>query len=120
MLRHWLRPPVRDELWYKTSLKRLRRLPHPSPPQIFFREHRGQPLASSALMAPMSRGFVAELDRFAARHRLPVVLFAKGQRKDDVMAEHLRRFAAEEGVLFIGKAQERALVFRTQKRCSPA
>jgi len=36
----------------------------------FFREHRGQPLASSALMAPMSRGFVAELDRFAARHRL--------------------------------------------------
>jgi hypothetical protein len=85
----------------------------------FFREHRGQPLASSALMAPMSRDFVAELDRFAARHRLPVVLFAKGQRKDDVMAEHLRRFAAEEGVLFIGKAQERASVFRTQKRCSP-
>jgi hypothetical protein len=37
----------------------------------------------------MSRDFVAELDRFAARHRVPVVLFAKGQRKDDVMAEHL-------------------------------
>ena len=35
------------------------------------------------------------------------------------MTEHLRRFAAEEGVLFIGKAQERASVFRTQKRCSP-
>ena len=35
----------------------------------FFRE-RGQPLASSVLMAPMSRGFVSELDRFAARHRL--------------------------------------------------
>ena len=58
----------------------------------FFREHRGQPLASAALMAPMSRGFVAELEGFAARHRLPVVAFAKGQRKDDVMAEHLRRF----------------------------
>jgi hypothetical protein len=52
----------------------------------FFRE-RGQPLASSVLMAPMSRGFVSELDRFAARHRLSVILFAKGQRKDDVMAE---------------------------------
>jgi hypothetical protein len=52
----------------------------------FFRDHRGQPLASSVLMSPMSRGFVAELDRFAARHRVPVVLFAKGQRKDDVMA----------------------------------
>src|SRR6516165_8969870 len=85
----------------------------------FFRDHRGQPLASSALMSPMSRGFVAELDRFAARHRVPVVLFVKGQRKDDVMAEHLRRFEAEEGVVFIGKAQERAPVFRTEKRRSP-
>jgi hypothetical protein len=85
----------------------------------FFRDHRGQPLASSALMSPMSRGFVAELDRFAARHRVPVVLFVKGQRKDDVMAEHLRRFEAEEGVVFIGKAQERAAVFRTEKRRSP-
>jgi hypothetical protein len=85
----------------------------------FFRDHRGQPLASSALMSPMSRGFVAELDRFAARHRVPVVLFAKGQRKDDVMTEHLRRFEAEEGVVFLGKAQERAAVFRTEKRRSP-
>jgi hypothetical protein len=84
----------------------------------FFRDHRGQPLASSALMSPMSRGIVAELDRFAARHRVPVVLFAKGQRKDDVMAEHLRRFEADEGVVFIGKAQERAVVFRTEKRHS--
>jgi hypothetical protein len=51
----------------------------------FFRDHRGQALASSALMSPMSRRFVAELDRFIARHQLPVVLFRKGQRKDDVM-----------------------------------
>ena len=28
----------------------------------FFREHRGQPLPSAALMKPMSRGFVAALD----------------------------------------------------------
>jgi len=47
----------------------------------FFRDHRGQPLASSALMGPMSRRFVAELDRFIARHQAPVVLFRKGQRK---------------------------------------
>lgn len=39
----------------------------------FFRDHSGQPLAYSALMAPMSRGFVAELERFATRHGLPVV-----------------------------------------------
>jgi hypothetical protein len=84
-----------------------------------FRQHRGQPLPSLALMAPMSRGFVAELERFAGRHRLHVVAFAQGQRKDDVMAEHLRRFTEDEGIVFIGKAQERASVFRTQKRRSP-
>src|SRR5713101_1689120 len=85
----------------------------------FFRDHRGQPLASSALMSPMSRRFVAELDRFIARHQLPVVLFRKGQRKDDVMAEHLRDFRLKEGVVFVGKAQEKAPIFRTEKRHSP-
>jgi hypothetical protein len=32
------------------------------------------------------------------------------------MAEHLRRFASEEGVVFIGKAQENTPVFRTERR----
>ena len=32
------------------------------------------------------------------------------------MAEHLRSFASEEGVLFVGKAQEKTPVFRTEKR----
>lgn len=35
------------------------------------------------------------------------------------MAEHLARFAGEEGVLFVGKAQEKAAVFRTEKRRNP-
>jgi len=85
----------------------------------FFRDHRGQPLASSALMSPMSRRFVAELDRFIARYQLPLVLFRKGQRKDDVMVERLRDFRLKEGVVFVGKAQEKAPVFRTEKRHSP-
>ena len=85
----------------------------------FFRDHRGQPLASSALMSPMSRRFVAELDRFIVRHHLPVVLFRKGQRKDAVMVERLRDFPLKEGVVFVGKAQEKAAVFRTEKRNSP-
>jgi hypothetical protein len=85
----------------------------------FFRDHRGQPLASSVLMSPMSRHFVTELDRFVARHRLSVVVFGKGQRKDDVMVARLRQFQREEGIVFIGKAQEKAAVFRTEKRRSP-
>jgi hypothetical protein len=85
---------------------------------FFFRGHRQQVVASPALMAPMSRGFVAALDRFAVENKVPVVLFQKGQRKDDVMKEHLKTFSAAEGVVFIGKAQEKASVYRTEKRHS--
>jgi len=56
----------------------------------FFRYHRGQPLPSAALMSPMTRSFVAALEDFVARHEIPLVQFEKGQRKDTVMAEHLR------------------------------
>ena len=53
---------------------------------------------------------------FARDQRVPWVDFGKGQRKDDVMHEHLARFTAEEGVLFIGRAQEKTHLFRTERR----
>jgi hypothetical protein len=85
----------------------------------FFRKHRGQPLPSAALMNPMSRRFVAALEEFANRREIPLVQFRKGQRKDDVMTERLAKFPREEGVVFIGKAQEKTPVFRTEKRKNP-
>ena len=85
----------------------------------FFRAHRGQPLPSAALMSPMTRSFVTGLEDFAARREIPLVQFCKGQRKDAVMVEHLRHFAREEGVVFVGKAQENTPVFRTERRRSP-
>ncbi|MGH7331192.1 MAG: hypothetical protein ACREKS_00310, partial [Candidatus Rokuibacteriota bacterium] len=85
----------------------------------FFRKHRGRPFASSVLMAPISQTFLAAIEAFVAEHRVPLITFAKGQRKDDVMAAHLARFTADEGVLFVGKAQEKARVFRTEKRRNP-
>jgi hypothetical protein len=47
---------------------------------------------------------------------VPWVDFANGQRKDDVMHEHLERFTGTEGVLFIGRAQEKTKLFRTERR----
>lgn len=82
----------------------------------FFRGHRQQPVASSVLMGQMSRTFVAALDQFSKQNAIEVVCLEKGQRKDDVMKERLKRFTSPEGVVFIGKAQEKAKVFRTQKR----
>jgi hypothetical protein len=85
----------------------------------FFRFHRGHAFASSALMDPITKGFVASVESFAKRNALDVVSFSKGQRKDDVMQERLASFAGDEGVVFIGKAQERTPVFRTEKRRNP-
>jgi len=85
----------------------------------FFRSHRGNPLASSALMDPMTKSFVAATERFAKQEQIPVVQFRKGQRKDDVMAEHLARFHKPEGVVLLGKAQEKTQVYRTEKRRNP-
>jgi hypothetical protein len=85
----------------------------------FFREHRKQAWASSALMNPISRRFVAALEAYVKENGIEVVQFRRGQRKDDVMAEKLKKFTAEEGVVFVGKAQEKAPVFRTEKRRNP-
>ena len=85
----------------------------------FFRFHRGHRFASSVLMDPISKAFAGKLEAFAAQHAIPVVTFRKGERKDDVAAQYLSAFKAEEGVLFIGKAQEKAPVFRTERRRNP-
>src|SRR5277367_1752876 len=80
----------------------------------FFRFHRGFQFASSALMDPISKTFVAALEQFAKREQVPVIQFRKGERKDDVAAEQRKKFTKEEGVVFIGKAQEKMPVFRTE------
>jgi hypothetical protein len=85
----------------------------------FFRYHRGHTFASSALMKPISDQFVAKLEGFAAEQKVPLIRFEKGQRKDDVAREHLARFTGTEGLLFIGKAQEKSRVFRTEGRRHP-
>jgi hypothetical protein len=84
----------------------------------FFRYHRGHQFVSGALMDPISKGFIAAMEAFAKQEQIPVVQFRKGQRKDDVAAEYLRRFDKTEGVLFLGKAQEKTPVFRTERRRS--
>jgi hypothetical protein len=85
----------------------------------FLMRHRGFPIASTALVAPMSRQFVTAIGDYARAHRVPVVHFAKGQRKDDVMHQHLAAFTGTDQVVFIGVAQEKAHVFRTERRHNP-
>jgi hypothetical protein len=76
----------------------------------------GLPIASTAPIAKISDRFTAAVHRFARDQDVPWVNFAKGQRKDDVMHKYLGRFTGSEGVVFIGRAQEKTAVFRTEKR----
>jgi hypothetical protein len=76
----------------------------------------GLPIASTAPLAKITDAFSTAVHRFARANGIPWVDFAKGQRKDDVMHEHLAGFTAEEGVLFIGRAQEKTKLFRTERR----
>lgn len=85
----------------------------------FWQSHRGYRFGSSTLMAEMSRAFVSSIEGFAEREGIPVVKFKKGERKEDIAQAHLRDFPLEEGVLFIGKAQEKTRVVRTEKRRNP-
>ncbi|MBV9904247.1 MAG: hypothetical protein JO346_06660 [Alphaproteobacteria bacterium] len=92
------------------------KLQHEKGAACFFRFHRKQPVASSSLMGVMTNAFLQQVDAFVEQHSIPVVQFRKGQRKDDVAAEYRARFQGAEGVLFLGKAQEKVNVFRTEKR----
>jgi hypothetical protein len=76
----------------------------------------GLPIASTAPPGKITDAFSAAMRRFARDQQVPWVDFVKGQRKDDVMHEHLARFTGTEGVLFIGRAQEKTSLFRTERR----
>jgi len=84
----------------------------------FWRYHRGHRFASSVLMDPMSKAFLGKLEDYAQKNGVPILTFAKHERKDDVAKAHLAKFKQAEGVVFIGKAQEKTRVCRTERRKS--
>jgi len=81
----------------------------------FLERHRGQMIASPALLGEISRGFVANVEAFAQANHIPLVHFQKGQRKDDVAARFRQKFTRAEGVVFIGIAQEQVPGFKAHK-----
>jgi hypothetical protein len=62
---------------------------------------------------------VAAVPVFAQRHRVPLIAFEPGQRKDDVVAGYRQRAAAHEGIVVIGVAQEKMRSFKAHKRSGP-
>jgi hypothetical protein len=95
------------------------KLQHLSGVVTFFRYHRGTRIVSSALMAPMSKAFIAATEAFVAQQQIPWHSFRRDERKDDVAARYHAKFTNPEGIYFVGKAQEKTKVFRTECRRNP-
>jgi hypothetical protein len=85
----------------------------------FIRRHRGHRVASTRMVEPMTRRFVAAIEKFVRDRALPWMVFGKGQRKDEVAARLRANFTPAEGVVFVGKAQEKCTVYRTERRRNP-
>jgi len=84
----------------------------------FLRWQRGFAIPSSAAFGKIGEGYVAALHRYARERGIPVVRFAKGDRKEQVARPYLEAAAAEGGdgrVALIGVAQEKAPVWRSWK-----
>ena len=61
----------------------------------FFREQRGAKVVSSVLMEPITTAFVTSLEQFARQQGVPLIGFAKGQRKDEVTAGYLAQHSGQ-------------------------
>lgn len=85
----------------------------------FFKHHRKMQFASGALMDPITKTFVAGIHRYVKDHDLDLVHFVKGERKDEVALKYLAGHDGSEAILWVGRAQEKCSVFRTEKRVNP-
>jgi hypothetical protein len=85
----------------------------------YLRDRLDMRIASTAPLGKISDRFTSAVREFAKTEGIEWVDFARGQRKDDIMQERLKHFTAPEGVVFIGRAQEKNTVFRTEKRRDP-
>ena len=85
---------------------------------VFMTRHLGCPIPSPAIMEKIGTTFRRAVRSFAASHQVPVVSFAKTDRKQDLMRAHVQRQAAtgRSGVAAIGVAQEYQNVFATSQR----
>jgi len=92
------------------------RLQRPENLWWFFTQHRGWPVPSPQLLRRLTDEFVGSIDSFAERHRIPLVRFEGGERKEDVARKYLARFNDDEGVVMIGVAREMVPGFRVVQK----
>ena len=85
----------------------------------YLRAQHGAGAVSSRHFQGMTHAFVRQIEAFAEREQVPLLTFEKDTRKEELAAAYRAQFAGTEGILFIGKAQEKTTVFRTERRTNP-
>ena len=84
----------------------------------FFHDHRGKPIVSPALFEPIGEKFRRDIKAWALANGIPVIRFAAGERKAQVMAPYLDAAASagRSQIITVGCTQEFQLVWTARKR----
>jgi hypothetical protein len=82
----------------------------------FIREQMGFPIPSPIVLPPFTRAFRTRVEEYAKEQGIHIVDFAKGEDKDEKAHLQLAKFEKKHGVVLIGKAQEKALGYKGQRK----
>lgn len=82
----------------------------------FIREQMGFPIPSPMVLPPFTQAFRKAVEQYAQEQGLSIVDFAKGEDKDEKAKAYLAKFEKKQGVVLIGKAQEKALGYKGQRK----
>jgi hypothetical protein len=82
----------------------------------FIREQMGFPIPSPMVLPPFTQAFRKAVEKYAQEQGLSIVDFIKGEDKDEKAKAYLAKFEKKQGVVLIGKAQEKALGYKGQRK----
>ena len=85
----------------------------------FITKHLGISIPSPVILGQITEKFRTTVKVFAENNQIPFIQFSRGQRKDEIAQTYRRDFTKEEGVVFIGVAQEKAQAFKGKKSSDP-
>src|SRR5215467_11831494 len=86
---------------------------------FFLGGHLGNPVVSPVLLCRLGERYRERVRRFVKQEQIPVVRFSRGVRKDEVANARRLEHSGQEGVVFLGVAQERCSSFKGSKSRTP-
>jgi len=81
----------------------------------FMREELGKPIPSPVVLGQVTEKFREAVRLQAERDKIPIYQFNHKERKDDVANQMRRQRGVQDGIVFIGVAQEKAQAFGGKK-----